>query len=154
MNRVQRWLYPELTRIAERRDLEFKIRELISRDSLAPKREAMRRSMLFVAIFLVLYFAIWWTLPRLHFVPPVAAQVAPGVLALSGGWLIVLVNRSVRRKAIRRAMVRCGIPICITCGYDLSKTDPSDPCPECGTAYPELGDPATALRLDPKERTT
>jgi hypothetical protein len=154
MNRVQRWLYPELALIAERSDLEYKIRELISRDALALKREALRRKLFFVAIFLVFYFAIWWTLPRLHFVPPIVAQVSPGILALLGGWLIVLANRSVHRKAIRRAMVRCGVPVCVPCGYDLSRTDPPDPCPECGTAYPELGDPATALRLDPKERTT
>lgn len=145
MNRVQRWLYPELAAVADQRDLEFKIRELINRENLSPEREALKRSAVFVTAFLLVYFAIWWTLPRLHFVPPVAAQVAPGVLALSIGWLIVLVNRSVRRKAIRRAMVRCGIPICVACGYDLSETDPSDPCPECGSPYPELGDPATAL---------
>ena len=151
MNRVQRWLYPELASIADQRDLEFKIRELINRAGMAPKREARRRSMLFVVVFIALYFMIWWTLPRLQFVPPVVGQVAPGVLALAGGWSIVLVNRGVRRKTIRAAMVRCGIPICVPCGYDLSKTDPSDPCPECGSAYPELGDPATALRLDPKE---
>lgn len=153
MNRVQRWLYPELAAVADQRDLEFKIRELINRENLSPKREALKRSAAFVTAFLLVYFAIWWTLPRLHFVPPVAAQVAPGVFALSGGWLIVLVNRSVRRKVIRRAMIRCGIPICVPCGYDLSRTDPSDPCPECGSAYPELGDPATALCLDPKEPT-
>lgn len=153
MNRVQRWLYPELATVADHRDLEFKVRELINRESFSPKREALKRSSLFAIAFLLAFFAIWWTLPRLHFVPPIVAQVAPGVLALSGGWLIVLVNRSVRRKAIRRAMVRCAIPICVPCGYDLSKTDPSDPCPECGSAYPELGDPATALHLDPKEST-
>jgi hypothetical protein len=153
MNRVQRWLYPELALIAEQRDLEHKVRELVSRDSLAPKREALRRSVLFVAIFIALFAAIWWAIPRLHFVPPTVAQVAPGVLVVAGGWLVVLVNRNMRRRTIRRAMVRCGIPICIPCAYDLSKTDPSDPCPECGTAYPELGDPATALRLDPKETT-
>ncbi|XHC26130.1 MAG: hypothetical protein ACFHWZ_00335 [Phycisphaerales bacterium] len=151
MNRVQRWLYPELAVVADQRDLEFKVRELINRENLSPKREALKRSIPFALAFLLVYFAIWWTLPRLHFVPPVVPRIAPGVLALAGGWSIVLVNRSARRRAIRRAMVRCGIPICVPCGYDLSKTDPSDPCPECGSPYPELGDPATALRLDPKD---
>ncbi len=151
MNRVQKWLYPELHAIEGRRDLEFRVRELIQRESLAPKREALRRSVVFASVFLIVYFTIWWILPRLSFVPPTLDRILPGILALSGGWLMVIVNRSVRRKAIRRAMVRCGIPICTPCGYDLTSTEPPNPCPECGSAYPELGDPATALRLDPKE---
>ena len=154
MNPVQKWLYPELASIADQRDLEFKIRELINRAGMAPKREALARSAIAFAVLVAAYFTLLWTLPRLHFIPPSIAQAAPGVFALSVGPLsLMIVNRRVQRKAIRRAMVRCGIPICVPCGYDLSKTDPSDPCPECGSAYPELGDPATALRLDPKEPT-
>jgi len=156
MNRVQKWLYPELNAIHRRPDLEFKVRKLIQRGSLAPRRESLRPTLVFVLVILifVFYLAIWLAFPQLPFLPPILAHLLPWILAISGGWLMILVHRSVRRKGIRRAMVRCGIPICVPCGYDLSKTDPSDPCPECGTAYPALGDPATALRLDTKERTT
>ncbi len=148
MNRFQQWLYPELAVLEQRRDLDYKVRELMSREQFAPGREAIIRSVCFGVGFISLFMLLWWLLPRMAFVPPALAVTFPGTLALVGGWSIVLVNRMVRRKAIRRAMVRCGVPICIPCGYDLSKTEPSDPCPECGTAYPELGDPATALRLD------
>lgn len=148
MNRFQQWLYPELAVLEQRRDLEFKIRELISRDQLAMRREAIVRSICYGAGFVVLFSLLWWILPRLTVVPHALAVSVPGVLAVAGGWSMVMVNRMVRRKSIRRAMVRCGIPICIPCGYDLSQTDPTTPCPECGNEYPDLGDPATALRLD------
>ncbi len=155
MNRVQRWLYPEQAILSERPDLRHKIGELLNREKFSPKREALIRATITFVVLIGVYFALWWTLPRLHFVPASIAQAAPGVFAiLAGPWSLMIVNRRVQRKAIRRAMVRCGIPICVPCGYDLSKTDASDPCPECGSPYPELGDPATALRLDPKESTT
>jgi len=156
MNRVHKWLYPELHAIDGRRDLEYKVRELIQRGSLAPSREALRPNLSYalVVLIFVAYFAIWWAFPGLPFVPPLLASLLPGILALTGGLLLVLVKRNVRRKAIRRAMVRCGIPICVDCGYDLKGTESPDPCPECGSAYPELGDPATALRLDTRKATT
>lgn len=154
MNRVQRWLYPEQAILSERPDLKHKISELLNREKFSPKREALVRTAIAAVVLLAVYFALWWTLPRLHFVPSSIAQSAPGLFAILVGPLsLTIVNRRVQRKAVRRAMVRCGIPICVPCGYDLSKTDPSDPCPECGSAYPELGDPATALHLDPKEST-
>lgn len=154
MNRFQKWLYPELHTLERRPELLYRVRELVQRESFRPVRRELYRKLVYVIVFISIYLMIWWTLPRLQIVPRTVGQVGPIVLGLAGGWLGVLANRSVQRRTIRRAMVRCGIPICIPCGYDLSETDPSDPCPECGTAYPELGDPATALRLNPKERTT
>jgi hypothetical protein len=60
------------------------------------------------------------------------------------GWFFVFLDREPYRRDLRYALTQCGFPLCIECGYDLAKIDPSSSCPECGATYPELGTGARA----------
>ena len=51
------------------------------------------------------------------------------MMTLSVGWLFV--SARLYRRVARRAMVDCGFPICVGCGYLLEGVE-GDVCPECG----------------------
>lgn len=102
-----------------------------------------------VVVMLFLFF-------RISQNPSVSPVVLPAAATLASIGLctaFLFCTRNARNRVFRRALIECGVPVCSGCGYDLVDSDDSEACPECGSAYPELGDPATALRLDPKDST-
>ncbi len=76
-------------------------------------------------------------LPELRRHVPLPNAAVGGIVgAVVGSCCMVLMQRIVHKplqKAIRRALVERGIPVCVNCGYDL-RGNVSGVCPECGKA--------------------
>ena len=67
----------------------------------------------------------------------------------------LLTMRSLQLPYVRHALVRCGSPMCVKCGYDMqgipvTEQDAEPCCPECGE--PMVDDLVTLLR-EPKAAT-
>lgn len=71
-----------------------------------------------------------WPLPHLGL-----WKLGLGTLMYIG--VITLLIRRDMPKTLRKKLLRCGVPVCLKCGYDLRghSLDRSDRCPECGRAF-------------------
>ncbi len=52
--------------------------------------------------------------------------------AILSSWVLAWVFRRSIRRSLRTQLISLGVPICITCSYNLAHC-PSDHCPECGS---------------------
>ena len=86
-------------------------------------------------------------------IPGVLGSADKDVSLLCGVIVGVVVMRWLHRwgtaKSLRRKLLKCGVPVCVHCGY-LLRGLPTDVglCPECGTAIPT----ETRLIIQPSDR--
>ena len=102
--------------------------------SLAPRRTVFVIGGVITWILVVVF--VCRTLAAPLGVPPWVAQVAIQPVGMLVGfyWLFNFGLRRPFQRALREALQRKGVPICLKCGYDLrGQTEPR--CPECGTPF-------------------
>jgi len=63
--------------------------------------------------------------------PALAGGLVGTLAGLGGAWAFRRIVHKPFQRAIRRALVERGLPVCIACGYDL-RGNVSGVCPECG----------------------
>jgi len=131
MNRFLKILYPEYRYFDGNKPLQIRVQRIWRKKKSGTK--SMWLLMLFVGVPLYailmavcIYLASKFQMQSLYI-------FMPGVYGIT--IFLIYLSRNDARRNLRSAMVQCGIPICIRCGYDLFKTDPSTPCPECGTVH-------------------
>ena len=79
-----------------------------------------------------------------------AIMIGGGSCIISLGILVHFFARRSLVPHLRRELNASGIPVCMTCGYDLRGS--KERCPECGQKFHALEQPPTpmAIKLDPK----
>lgn len=148
MIRFSKLVYPEHRYFEGDKQLQKRVQKIMLSRGFGGRRQ-MTLSLLFFGIpVYVISMSLFFYLQR----NPV---LWPGV----DPWLVTLATlalcaafgyfaRHKGRRNLRRALVRCDIPICIDCGYDLASREPSRPCPECGAPYPEPGSAVDSMGSD------
>ncbi len=113
-------LYPELSRF----------------ETAVQARRAHGRAMLRTGLGILLFVLICGGPLILPLEPPRYVFWLGLPLWLAMPWAVTLLFRRKVRQHLRRELVKCGVPICIKCAYDLRGQD-EPRCPECGISFDE-----------------
>jgi hypothetical protein len=148
MHRLWRIIYPEYRYFDDDRDLRRRVEFVMLEKSFGAKRQILKR----VLFFGLPCFAMFVVASRYVRANPVLHADADRWI-LTGLCVIVCAlfvyfDRHAARRNLRHALTLCGVPVCIDCGYDLASSDPTRPCPECGSPYPQLGSAVDRRNVD------
>lgn len=112
-------LYPELARFTTEKERQDALKQAYGSDSKVQWAA-------FLGVPLVV-------LPVKHLLPWRLLQF-PLVIVLAASWGFgtTWIGRRRVQRALRLRLLEHGVPICLTCGYDLTGNT-SGRCPECGT---------------------
>ena len=119
---VTLWLFPELRRLEDDRTQKAVLRSVPSRHVWIPF--VLPSVVILILLFAPIHYSEWRTGMMLA---GLFAGVAPFGIA-------IMFARPKMRRAIRRELVRRGIPICVHCGYDTRNLT-ENRCPECGKGF-------------------
>lgn len=135
-NPVQRWLYPEIERFESAAAAQVALTRASTR--------VMRTLRFWIGGVLVLALAAAWGvltpvwvawLRGGGWVGVIAAALGIGaVQGLVFGLGFQLMLRGPTRRALRAELCDRGVPLCVSCGYDLRGLR-SPRCPECGAGF-------------------
>jgi hypothetical protein len=128
--RLNRTLFPELALFATETEAREALRH--ARSQLDRRNSFWLAALVLAGVIVVLILSLPYLGVPLSVLGPSRILVGIGVGAM-GSWMILLPFRNAIRRSLRAQLVSNGVPICITCGYDLSHLS-ADRCPECGTA--------------------
>ncbi|XOV75542.1 MAG: hypothetical protein ACFHWZ_00340 [Phycisphaerales bacterium] len=91
------------------------------------------------------YIFVLFFLSRIQQNPGLSPALLPlwvMLISLVSGTVVLYLTRKSRNRVFRRALIRCGVPVCVRCGYDLAESDASEACPECGAQFSKSDHPA------------
>lgn len=136
IRRFPHWLYPELALFPSRnarRDADGKMARLML---TSPVFWTCMLTLPFIDVFLITRATPFISRIFTGKVAQLLVGLALGLtLALGAATLCMIVARRNRiRRMLRECLREQGIPICITCGYDLTGLA-SKVCPECGQPH-------------------
>ena len=87
-----------------------------------------------VVTMMLVWMRRWIPLPQSWF-----GLIVGGAIGVTGGLATRWYSRHRYRRVLRERLNALGVPICMTCGYDLTGNE-SGVCPECGQPFEPTGD--------------
>lgn len=142
MKGLWRLMYSEYRFVASDEDLERRVRAAVVKPGVGTLK-LMAQMLVFCGVPVYVFTLLF--LMRMQQNPSLSPALLPlGVMLISlvSGTVVLYLTRKSRNRVFRRALIRCGVPVCVGCGYDLAESDASEACPECGAQFSKSDHPA------------
>jgi len=142
MKRLWRLMYSEYHFVEGDEVLERRVRAALVKPGVGTLK-LMTQMLVFCGIpVIVLTLFLFLRISQNPSVSPAVLPVFATLASIGLCTAFLFSSRNARSRVFRRALIQCGVPVCVGCGYDLAESDASETCPECGAQFSKSDHPA------------